>query len=323
MNPVRWHLWPPHQFIDTDTCLNISAGMPSSACCDRKDDQISLPADANAQPTKSVDETIDTARAHLRHVGLLSDGDETCVRMDDHFVGIGVAVRLRAVPPQFREVVVGRIEAGQQQQCLGRLLVISRLEGAAIYCELDVGLVLLTHVGPPVQRCCSGRGCSLQQTPYTGCRDGVNDRGRGCLLSRTIAVHWAPVDDDTATLGRRLRSIRTSQNRSLTDVAERAGISKAYLSQLERDDKKQPGYDIVVRLSTALGVSVEMLTGRPAVWDPSSDSRYPDTLVAFAERAQLPKGDIEMLAHVHYRGKQPSDVDDWAHIYETIRRTIR
>ena len=125
------------------------------------------------------------------------------------------------------------------------------------------------------------------------------------------------------TLGQRLRALREAQSRSLTDVALRAGISKAYLSQLERDAKKQPGYDVVVRLSTALGVTVEALTGRPAVWDPTIDERYPEALRAFAEKAQLPKGDVEMLAHVHYRGRQPSDVEDWAHIYETIRRTIR
>lgn len=129
--------------------------------------------------------------------------------------------------------------------------------------------------------------------------------------------------EECPTLGQRLRSLRHEQGRSLTDVAQRAGISKAYLSQLEREDKKQPGYDVVVRLATALGVSVEMLTGRPAVWDPTFEERYPEALRAFAEQTQLPQGDIEMLAHVHYRGRQPTEAEDWAHIYETIRRTIR
>lgn len=140
---------------------------------------------------------------------------------------------------------------------------------------------------------------------------------------RVQSQYGGTMEDNPRTLGQRLRSTRESQHRSLTEVAERAGISKAYLSQLERDDKKQPGYDVVVRLATALGVSVEQLTGRPAVWDPTYEERYPDALRAFAEKAQLPQGDLEMLAHVHYRGRQPRDVDDWAHIYETIRRTIR
>jgi transcriptional regulator with XRE-family HTH domain len=129
--------------------------------------------------------------------------------------------------------------------------------------------------------------------------------------------------NDPASQGDRLRRIREAQNCTLTDVARRAKISKAYLSQLERDGNKQPSYDVVIRLATALGVSVEELTGRPAVWDPSSADKYPPALRAFAEKSQLPQGDVEMLAHIHYRGRQPDDVEDWAHIYETIRRTIR
>ena len=128
---------------------------------------------------------------------------------------------------------------------------------------------------------------------------------------------------DPSTLGERLRHLRTEQSRTLTDVATRAGISKAYLSQLERSSNKQPSYEVVVRLATALGVTVEELTGRPAIWDPSANEHFPATLQAFAEQSRLPRGDVEMLAHIHYRGRQPDDVEDWAHIYETIRRTIR
>lgn len=123
-------------------------------------------------------------------------------------------------------------------------------------------------------------------------------------------------------LGRRLRAARERQDLSLSEVARRAGISKAYLSQLENGESSHPSYDVMGRLAAALATSIPDLTGQPGVWEPV-ESDAPASLRAFAQKARLPAVDVSMLAKIHFRGKRPDNADDWAHIYETIKRTIR
>jgi transcriptional regulator with XRE-family HTH domain len=130
--------------------------------------------------------------------------------------------------------------------------------------------------------------------------------------------------DSTAggQLADRLRDLRVRQELSLSEVARRARISKAYLSQLERGESTQPSYDVLVRLATALGATPQALAGADA--PPAGiDDKFPAPLRAFAARTEIPDVDISMLSHIHYRGKQPATAEDWAHIYETITRTIR
>jgi transcriptional regulator with XRE-family HTH domain len=122
-------------------------------------------------------------------------------------------------------------------------------------------------------------------------------------------------------LAERLAQLRQEQGISLSEVARRAQVSKAYVSQLEHGDSKQPSYEILARIAIALGTSVSKLTGQPAVWEPGEAS-VPASLQAFAEKAELPEADVSMLSKIHFRGKRPKNPDDWAHIYETIRRTI-
>lgn len=125
------------------------------------------------------------------------------------------------------------------------------------------------------------------------------------------------------SLGSRLRDARTAQSLSLTEVAARAGISKAYLSQLEHGASTTPSHEVLRRLATALGASIADLTGTSETWQPGEANKLPASLRAFARSAKIPEADVEMLAGIHYRGKQPGEPDDWAHIYETIKRTVR
>lgn len=125
------------------------------------------------------------------------------------------------------------------------------------------------------------------------------------------------------SMGSRLRDARTAQSLSLTEVATRAGISKAYLSQLEHGASTTPSHDVLRRLATALGTSIADLTGTSETWQPTEADKLPASLRAFARSAEIPEADVKMLAGIHYRGKQPGEPDDWAHIYETIKRTVR
>ena len=61
----------------------------------------------------------------------------------------------------------------------------------------------------------------------------------------------------------RLKRIRESVGLSLAEVAARAGISKTYLWELEKDEagEKSPSLDVAKRLVAALGVGLLDLVG--------------------------------------------------------------
>ncbi|TWG07857.1 helix-turn-helix domain-containing protein [Saccharopolyspora dendranthemae] len=62
-------------------------------------------------------------------------------------------------------------------------------------------------------------------------------------------------------LGRALRAIREERGDRLVDVAERAGVSPQYLSEMERGCK-EPSSEMIAAVSGALDVDLaELLTG--------------------------------------------------------------
>ncbi|MGW1677540.1 helix-turn-helix domain-containing protein [Saccharopolyspora sp. NPDC002376] len=62
-------------------------------------------------------------------------------------------------------------------------------------------------------------------------------------------------------LGRSLRAAREEQGGRLVDVAERAGISPQYLSEMERG-RKEPSSEMIAAVTGALGVGLaDLLTG--------------------------------------------------------------
>lgn len=60
--------------------------------------------------------------------------------------------------------------------------------------------------------------------------------------------------------GRLIRRLRGRQGRTLSDVATRAGVSVAYLSEIERG-LKEPSSEVLEAVCTALGSSIAHLVG--------------------------------------------------------------
>jgi transcriptional regulator with XRE-family HTH domain len=61
-------------------------------------------------------------------------------------------------------------------------------------------------------------------------------------------------------LGRRLRTIREHRGDRLVDVAERAGVSPQYLSEIERG-RKEPSSEMIAAVTGALGTDMVRLLG--------------------------------------------------------------
>ncbi|MBQ0928435.1 helix-turn-helix domain-containing protein [Saccharopolyspora endophytica] len=61
-------------------------------------------------------------------------------------------------------------------------------------------------------------------------------------------------------LGRSLRAIREDRGDRLVDVAERAGVSPQYLSEIERG-RKEPSSEMIAAVTGALGIDLADLLG--------------------------------------------------------------
>lgn len=64
-------------------------------------------------------------------------------------------------------------------------------------------------------------------------------------------------------LGDELRAARTGRGERLTDVADRAGVSPQYLSEIERG-RKDPSSEVLAAVTGALEVALPTLTHRAA-----------------------------------------------------------
>ena len=114
-----------------------------------------------------------------------------------------------------------------------------------------------------------------------------------------------------ASFGKRVRERREQESWSQEKLAEEVGISRNYLSQIERGVAMNLSWRVMRRLATTLGLGLETAEGN---W-----SNLPSGLAEFARNADLPQGDVEMLARIQYRGKQPSTPAEWQMLYKAIK----
>ncbi|HEY8449714.1 MAG TPA: helix-turn-helix transcriptional regulator [Bacillota bacterium] len=128
--------------------------------------------------------------------------------------------------------------------------------------------------------------------------------------------------DGPRGIGERTKRLRQQRGLSLTALARRAGISKAYLSQLENDAAKKPSVDIVMQLAKALDVSVTELMGIDDRNGLDPASLPPGLRIFWAEHPELRLEDIRVLASLHYRGARPQTATDYWLLYHTLRLTV-
>ncbi len=105
-------------------------------------------------------------------------------------------------------------------------------------------------------------------------------------------------------------------------LAQAAGISRSYLSELEngKGDHKRPSVNVMYAVGKALGISMSELLGRPMIISPATNR--PKSLERFAQEHQLPDADVEMLASIRFRGEPPQTPERWSFIYNAIRTSV-
>ncbi|WJH36507.1 helix-turn-helix domain-containing protein [Paenibacillus aurantius] len=60
-------------------------------------------------------------------------------------------------------------------------------------------------------------------------------------------------------IGKRVQNLRLRRGLTLSELAERAGVAKSYLSTMERDIQSNPSIQFLEKIAAVLGVTVEAL----------------------------------------------------------------
>ncbi len=110
---------------------------------------------------------------------------------------------------------------------------------------------------------------------------------------------------------RRRRELGISQS----SLAKLAGISRNYVSMIERGEAQNVSINVLNSLAAALGTSPAVLTGETA----GDQTLIPPALRQFALQAGLSFEIVDRLAHIPRRGAEPQTPEAWAALYEAIR----
>lgn len=115
---------------------------------------------------------------------------------------------------------------------------------------------------------------------------------------------------------KKVRSRRLQEKLSQQELADRVGISRNYLSQIERGQATNLSWQLMEKLTSILG-----LKGDPTGKEPQT-ADIPSSLAEFAKSAGLPPDDVMMLARLKYRGQQPTTPEKWELLYNVIKMTV-
>src|SRR5690625_164470 len=77
-------------------------------------------------------------------------------------------------------------------------------------------------------------------------------------------------------IGDNIQTIRYKKGLTLSELAERANISKSYLSNIERNLNQNPSIQIIEKIASVLGVDFQMLIGIKNVNEQIPESEWLD-----------------------------------------------
>lgn len=142
--------------------------------------------------------------------------------------------------------------------------------------------------------------------------------------SQPVAYRRMVETIDLRGLGQTVRFLRQGKGWTLSDLSEKSGVGKAYISDLENNVAGKPNIQYVFSIARALGVTLDRLIHGTSLEAPESDtvgdtSTLPPGLAQLKSEKGLTDKETQMLAQVNFRGNRPKDVEGWRFLYQTIR----
>lgn len=127
-------------------------------------------------------------------------------------------------------------------------------------------------------------------------------------------------------IGYRIRELRQAKDLGLSVLAERSGLSKGYLSELETSEEANPTLDVLMRIAKALDLTIADLVEAPRARPSSPAGNLPDGLRQFVRDRQkagkpLEQETVLWLAGARFRGKKPVTKEDFAYLYRSLRES--
>jgi len=130
------------------------------------------------------------------------------------------------------------------------------------------------------------------------------------------------------SLADNIKHFRTLKQLSQPQLADKASLSKGYVYMLESGEMTNPSIEKLSSIADALECTIADLIGQPKTKAKIKTAfEIPVGLQEFARRKKregdpLDESDLKSLAYTQYRGKRPQTADDWAYVYEFLKRTL-
>lgn len=126
-------------------------------------------------------------------------------------------------------------------------------------------------------------------------------------------------------VGKRVANLRKLKNLTLPELAEKSGVSKGYISQLENEIIISPSVDTLKKLADAMDVTIADILELQKVNAINIPEIKDKSLEEFLEERRrggnpVPEDIIRALTQVKTRKKGAMSKEDWAYLCETIYR---
>lgn len=93
------------------------------------------------------------------------------------------------------------------------------------------------------------------------------------------------------SLGAKLTTLRSKNNKSLQDVADAVGLSKTHIWELEKGRSKNPSREVLTKLADYFSVSVADLIGE----NPNAEGEDPTLIALYRNLKELKPDELETI----------------------------
>lgn len=153
------------------------------------------------------------------------------------------------------------------------------------------------------------------------------------MKPRTIGVNEHTILDGPVvmpTVGDRIRQIREDMEINQEQLAERAGLSKGFLSDVE-NGKRNIASENLLKVANVLGASVDYLLrgevtesarNEPVVIPPELAQAAEESEWSYAATVELLEAHRSVIARRSNKGLRKFSVEDWKELHKAIKKVF-